>query len=97
MDIDECAIPDLNTCGGGMNPHGVDADMALDKSSEFAMYIGEPNGLSQVFVWWDWIYNFDFQLYRQFNLKSKQALTQGFSLVLETVLLVIALHLKSTK
>ena len=49
VDIDECAIPDLNTCGGGMNPHGVDADMALDKSSEFAMYIGEPNGLSQVF------------------------------------------------
>ena len=48
MDIDECAISDLNTCGGGMNPNGVDADMALDKSSKFPMYIGEPVGLSQV-------------------------------------------------
>ena len=52
VDIDECAIPDLNTCGGGMNPHGVDADMALDKESEFPFYIGEPgpDGLSQVFI-----------------------------------------------
>ena len=31
-----------------MNPKGVDADMALDKSSKFPMYIGEPVGLSQV-------------------------------------------------
>ena len=35
-----------------MNPHGVDADMALDKESEFPFYIGEPgpDGLSQVFI-----------------------------------------------
>ena len=49
MDIDECAFPDLNTCGGGMYPHGVDADMALDKAIyKYAMYIGETNGLSKV-------------------------------------------------
>ena len=35
-----------------MSPNGVDADMALDKSSVFPFYIGEPgpDGLSQVFI-----------------------------------------------
>ena len=50
VDIDECASPDLNTCAGGLNPRGVDADLTLDDTSFYNYYLGEPgaDGFTQV-------------------------------------------------
>ena len=51
VDLDECAYPDLNTCAGGINAGGVDADLFLDEEISYNFYIGEPDvddGLTQV-------------------------------------------------
>ena len=49
-DIDECASPELNTCAGGLNPWGVDADLTLDNDNYYNFYLGEPgdDGFTQV-------------------------------------------------
>ena len=51
MDLDECAYPDLNTCAGGINAGGVDADLFLDDGGNYEIYFGEPDvddGFTQV-------------------------------------------------
>ena len=54
VDIDECAYPDLNTCAGGLNSYGVDADLFLDAdyyiNPAYNFYLGEPeaDGFTQV-------------------------------------------------
>ena len=50
-DIDECASPELNTCAGGLNPWGLDADLTLDNDNYYNFYLGEPgdDGFTQVY------------------------------------------------
>ena len=49
-DIDECADQDLNTCSGGLFPHGYDADIfGLDKGKTFYFGKGE-DGFSHSFT-----------------------------------------------
>ena len=53
VDIDECAYEDLNTCGGGLYPKGVDVDIfGLDRDidddhSWVTLGETEPDGYSQ--------------------------------------------------
>ena len=51
-DIDECMIPELNTCSGGMYPYGFSADVISPASytPEFYMGPGGADGFSQDFV-----------------------------------------------